>query len=197
VLFRSLADVVNRLEVLAVTDPLTGAYNRRYIMNEIKRELSASIRHGLPVSVIMVDIDYYKSINDRHGHQVGDDVLREFVQVLSGCIRTSDVLGRYGGEEFIVLSPHTRLQEAIRLAERLRETVNKWPFETTYGFLKFTVSLGVTSFDGDDGDCAFKDNESLEDILVDRLLAQADAEMYRAKAQGRNRVSPSLSELET
>jgi len=191
-----LIDAVNRLEVLAVTDPLTGAYNRRYIISEIKKELAASVRHGLPLSVIMVDIDHYKNINDRHGHQVGDDVLREFVQVLSGCIRTSDVLGRYGGEEFIVISPFTKLQEAIRLAERLRETVNKWPFETTYGFLKFTISLGAASFDGDAGVCDLND-EFLEDILVDRLLAQADAEMYKAKAQGRNRVSPSLSEPET
>ncbi len=177
-----LAETNARLEQIAITDQLTGAYNRRYIMREIEQELAIAIRHGLPLSIIMIDIDHFKNVNDNHGHQVGDEVLKEIVQVLSASIRTSDLLGRYGGEEFIVIAPLTGLQEALVLAERLRETVNKWPFETTYGFLKLTISLGVVTFDGKD--------DAFSGSLLDDLLVMADSEMYKAKAMGRNRVSP-------
>jgi len=181
-----LSEANARLELIAITDQLTGAYNRRYIMREIEQELAISIRHGLPLSIIMIDIDHFKNVNDTHGHQVGDEVLKEIVQVLSSSIRTSDLLGRYGGEEFIVIAPLTGLQETLILAERLRETASKWPFETTYGFLKLTISLGVATYDGK--------SEAYPSSLLDQLLAQADAEMYKAKALGRNRVSPELAE---
>lgn len=177
-----LAEANARLELIAVTDQLTGAYNRRYIMREIEQELAMSVRHGLPLSIIMIDIDHFKNINDTHGHQVGDEVLKEIVQILSSSIRASDLLGRYGGEEFIVIAPLTGLQETLVLAERLRETASKWPFETAYGFLKLTISLGVATYDGK--------SEASPSVLLDQLLAQADAEMYKAKAMGRNRVSP-------
>ncbi len=181
-----LAEANARLELIAITDQLTGAYNRRYIMREIEQELAISIRHGLPLSIIMIDIDHFKNVNDTHGHQVGDEVLKEIVQVLSASIRTSDLLGRYGGEEFIVIAPLTGLQETLILAERLRETASKWPFETTYGFLKLTISLGVATYDGK--------SEAYPGTLLDQLLAQADTEMYKAKALGRNRVSPEMAE---
>lgn len=181
-----LAEANARLELIATTDQLTGAYNRRYILREIEQELAISIRHGLPLSIIMIDIDHFKNVNDTHGHQVGDEVLKELVQVLSSTIRTSDLLGRYGGEEFIVIAPLTGLQETLILAERLRETTSKWPFETTYGFLKLTISLGVATYDGK--------TEASPSSLLDHLLAQADSEMYKAKAMGRNQVSPVLVE---
>lgn len=190
-----LAEANTRLEKKSITDQLTGAYNRRYIMRQMEQELAIAIRHSLPLSILLIDIDHFKNVNDTHGHQVGDEVLREMVQVLSESIRTSDVMGRYGGEEFIVLAPHTGLQEALVLAERLRETVSKWPFETTYGFLKLTISLGVATFDGKTESCDGK-TESFQSSLIDCLLAQSDAEMYRAKALGRNRVSPLLSETD-
>jgi diguanylate cyclase (GGDEF)-like protein len=177
-----LAEANAHLELIAITDQLTGAYNRRYIMRETEQELSRSVRHSLPLSITMIDIDKFKDINDTHGHQVGDEVLKEFVQVLSSSIRTSDVLGRYGGEEFIVIAPLTGHQEALILAERLREIVSKWPFETTYGFIKLTISLGVATFDGK--------TETSQGALLEQLLAQADAELYKAKAAGRNCVSP-------
>lgn len=181
-----LALTNSRLEMLAITDQLTGAYNRRYIVSQLEQELAITVRHNLPLSIIMIDIDHFKNVNDQHGHHVGDEVLKEMVNVLTDCIRSSDIIGRYGGEEFIVIAPLTSLQEALILAERLRETVSKWPFETTYGFLKLTISLGVATNESK--------AEHYHSSLVDRLLAMADAEMYRAKAQGRNRVSPTLLE---
>ncbi|MFX4261735.1 GGDEF domain-containing protein [Pelotomaculum propionicicum] len=177
-----LAEANARLELIAITDQLTGAYNRRYIMREIEQELAISIRHGLPLSITMIDIDHFKEINDTHGHQVGDEVLKEVVQVLSSSMRTSDLLGRYGGEEFIVIAPLTAHHEALVLAERLRETVSKWPFETTYGFLKLTISLGVATYDGK--------TEAYPSTLLEQLLARADAELYKAKSSGRNCISP-------
>jgi diguanylate cyclase (GGDEF)-like protein len=180
--YEELAEANARLELIAITDQLTGAYNRRYIMRKIEQELSISIRHGLPMSITMIDIDHFKDINDTHGHQVGDEVLKEVVQVLSSSIRTSDLLGRYGGEEFIIIAPLTGHQEALILAERLRETVSKWPFETTYGFIKLTISLGVATYDGK--------AETKPGTLLEQLLARADAELYKAKAAGRNCVSP-------
>lgn len=177
-----LAEANARLEQIAITDQLTGAYNRRYIMREIEQELSRSARHSLPTSVTMIDIDHFKDINDTHGHQVGDEVLKEVVQVLSSSIRTSDLLGRYGGEEFIIIAPLTAHQEALILAERLREAVSKWPFETTYGFIKLTISLGVATYDGK--------TETCQGAIIEQLLAKADAELYKAKAAGRNCVSP-------
>lgn len=183
-----LAEANSRLGLIAVTDQLTGAYNRRYIMRELEQELAIAIRHNLHLSIIMIDIDHFKNVNDTHGHIAGDEVLKEMVKALSGTIRTSDVLGRYGGEEFIVIAPHTGLEEALVLAERLRETVSKWSFKTAYGLLTLTISLGVTTFDGK--------TEPYQSSLIDRLLAEADAEMYKAKAQGRNRVSPSLLALD-
>lgn len=181
-----LAQANTRLELLAITDQLTGAYNRRYIVTQLEQELAVAVRHNLPLSIIMIDIDHFKSVNDQHGHQVGDEVLKEIVNVLSESVRSSDIIGRYGGEEFIVIAPLTGLQEALILAERLRETVSRWPFETMYGFLKLTISLGVVTYEGK--------AEPYHSSLVDRLLAMADTEMYRAKAQGRNRVSPTLLE---
>jgi diguanylate cyclase (GGDEF)-like protein len=177
-----LASANARLEQIAITDQLTGAYNRRYIMREIEQELAISIRHGLPLSITMIDIDHFKDINDTHGHQVGDEVLKEVVQVMSSSMRTSDLLGRYGGEEFLVIAPLTGHHEALILAERLRETVSKWPFETTYGFMKLTISLGVATYDGK--------TEAYPSTLLEQLLARADAEMYKAKSTGRNCVSP-------
>lgn len=177
-----LAEANARLELIAITDQLTGAYNRRYIMREIEQELAISIRHGLPLSITMIDIDHFKEINDTHGHQVGDEVLKEVVQVLSSSMRASDLLGRYGGEEFIVIAPLTGQQEALVLAERLREIVSKWPFETTYGFMKLTISLGVATYDGK--------TEAYPNTILEQLLARADAEMYKAKSAGRNCVSP-------
>lgn len=190
-----LAEANARLEVISVTDQLTGAYNRRYIMRQIDQELAISTRYGLPLSIIMIDIDHFKRINDTYGHQVGDGVLREIVQVLSGSIRTSDALGRYGGEEFTVLAPHTGLQEALLLAERLRQKVSGWPFNTARGLIEMTISLGVATYDGKAELCDSKDKQSRMS-LIDRLLARSDEEMYKAKAQGRNRVSPSITETE-
>jgi len=99
-----LAEANARLELIAITDQLTGAYNRRYIMREIEQELAISIRHGLPLSITMIDIDHFKEINDTHGHQVGDEVLKEVVQVLPSSMRTSDLLGRYGAGRSLLLS---------------------------------------------------------------------------------------------
>jgi diguanylate cyclase (GGDEF)-like protein len=156
------------LEFLATRDGLTQTWNRRaFLLAE--REIELCRRHGHRLSLLMMDLDHFKKVNDAHGHQYGDEVLRTFSQTTSAQIRTTDYLGRYGGEEFIVLLPLTRLDTALGLAERIRKAVAEAPPQFC------TVSIGVTDWRG------AQDN-------LDGMLARADEALYRAKQAGRNRV---------
>jgi len=166
------------LETLATTDALTGLANRRLALTLFERELGRARRYRLLLSVLMLDIDHFKQINDTYGHLVGDEVLRRLGEVVRTNIRAVDVAGRYGGEEFLIVMPETGLEGALVFAERLRSRVADLEFDAGPGkTFRITISVGVTQCE--DADAA----------TIDDLLAAADRALYQAKREGRNRVA--------
>ncbi len=173
---RELQEANARLERLAVTDGLTGVFNHRRFQEQLQAELLRSERHKRPMGVLMVDVDFFKKVNDAMGHPAGDELLRRLAEVLSADLRATDLIARYGGEEFAVILPETTKSEAMQVAERMRQAVETrinsgertWPN-------KVTVSIGVATFP--------EDGKSGEQVLT-----AADQAMYVAKRQGRNRV---------
>ncbi|MGC2854672.1 GGDEF domain-containing protein [Novispirillum sp. DQ9] len=164
------------LRHLAAHDPLTGAFNRRAFVDAALREQARASRHGHPLSVLLLDLDRFKAVNDTHGHGAGDGVLVHFVQLMNQMLRASDVLGRTGGEEFAVLLPHTDRANALAIAERLRGAVEATPAPHAPHPIAVTVSIGVSQVaPGEDG--------------IDAALGRADRALYRAKDLGRNRVA--------
>ncbi|WP_374341737.1 diguanylate cyclase [Azonexus sp.] len=159
----------------AVRDPLTGLYNRRYLDETLEREISRARRDGLPLSVVMLDIDHFKRINDTHGHQLGDEVLRLLGRTLLGDIRLEDVACRYGGEEFLILLPAMPLEAAVARAEGWRRAVASLALARDGHLVRFTVSLGVATF-------------PVHGATPDELTRCADLALYRAKREGRDRV---------
>lgn len=172
---RELQRTNQTLEQLAATDPLTGAENRRRFMEHVEAQIHRVKRGGAPFSVLALDLDNFKSINDRYGHQVGDDILKAFVKKCVAAVRPFDSVARVGGEEFMVLLPETTLESASIIAERVRNAVASTPFESGTQRLAVTVSIGASQ-SGLDGD------------TIDEILRVADERLYSAKHQGRNRV---------
>jgi len=161
---------------MAITDPLTGLHNRRYMNSQIQALVARATRGGDPVAVLVLDIDHFKAVNDTFGHDVGDEVLREFSVRLATNVRAVDLPCRFGGEEFVVVMPGTTLEAAHRIAERIRRDVGAAPFRIAGGdLLGVTVSVGVAATVG-----VYDTPEA--------LLKRADEGVYEAKAQGRNRV---------
>lgn len=157
----------------ATHDPLTGVWNRATILDTLEREFHRCQREDKPLSVMMVDLDHFKRINDSWGHQTGDDVLREVTKRMRSVLRPYDSLGRYGGEEFVVITPGCDKDAALNLAERLRGTVNATPVSTSTGALPITLSLGVASLS--------------RGLSTESLLRRADEALYQAKRAGKNR----------
>ncbi|QDV83239.1 Response regulator PleD [Stieleria magnilauensis] len=157
-------------------DALTGTMNKRYLLETLSRSIAAAVRQRQPVTVVMLDIDHFKSVNDTYGHLVGDEVLREFGRRVSTGCREDDLLARYGGEEFCLLLSATGAEEAFDVAERCRKAVCDQPFETAAGPLKITASFGF----------AVLNQEHSETGL--ELIHRADEKLYDAKRSGRNRV---------
>jgi diguanylate cyclase (GGDEF)-like protein len=166
-------------ERLSITDGLTGVFNRRYLALSLRREIERAQRFGRSLSLLMIDIDRFKDINDEHGHQRGDEVLVDLARRVLGEIRSQiDHFARYGGEEFVILLPETPCEGALRVAERVRRRIGERPFASSTGPpLRVTVSIGAAAYP-DDGDSA------------DDLLRAADGALYRAKERGRDRVEP-------
>ncbi len=164
------------LKELSNTDPLTHLYNRRYLMQAMDREFERALRKQHALSLVMIDIDHFKKVNDTYGHQEGDNVLIAVSALLQGMVRRYDVAARYGGEEFVALLPDTSLPQAMIFAERCRCVVQEVAFGGTIEQLSITVSVGVATFPSGKVNC------------VDSLLTQADDALYRAKQGGRNRV---------
>jgi len=162
---------------LAVTDQLTGLHNRRYMTGQLGALVNRAVRGGDPVAALMIDIDHFKKVNDNFGHDVGDEVLREFAVRLASNVRAIDLPCRYGGEEFVVIMPDTRLEDAERIADRIRRHVAGSPFRVSAGAenLTVTISIGVAATCGA-GDSA------------EALLKRSDEAVYAAKAAGRNTV---------
>jgi two-component system, cell cycle response regulator len=166
-----------RLEVLAQTDPLTMVLNRRALTTRLASELDRARRYEAVLSLLMIDLDHFKSVNDTYGHLVGDDVLRATAALLQQAVRSVDVVARYGGEEFVIVLPETPLSGAVAFAERVRQQIEDHPFRALSGErLRVTASIGVGVFPAEDVS------------TVDTLLAHADEALYRAKAAGRNQV---------
>jgi len=160
----------------AITDTLTGFYNRRGFSELGRREVERSLRFGHSLSAMMLDIDQFKQINDIHGHLTGDRVLVGVTQRCAQELRQIDLLGRYGGDEFVVLLPETGVENACRVAERLCATIAAIPFSANSKPLQITISVGVA--------CMQDGCKTLED-----LMERADGALYQAKESGRNRVA--------
>lgn len=162
---------------MAITDGLTRIYNHRFFQELFEKEYKRAVRYNTTFSLIMMDIDFFKRINDTHGHLYGDEILREMAGLVKGCLRTMDILARYGGEEFAILLPETDLEDAALTAERIRMAVENHDFPLSRGKrVTVTVSQGVTSFPA-------PDVRQRSDIV-----AKADAALYEAKEAGRNCV---------
>ena len=177
----SLRAANERNRVLSVTDPLTGAYNRRYMMEQLPRELERCRRYGNPLSVIMCDVDHFKQVNDVKGHSAGDDVLQQFVARMQRSIRAnSDWVARLGGEEFLIVLPETGFKGAMFVAEKIRAIMTTVPFVTREGDVVATSSFGVASSESHGPDLAMKS---------ETLIRAADQCLYTSKQSGRNRTT--------
>ncbi|MBT8085834.1 MAG: GGDEF domain-containing protein [Woeseia sp.] len=165
-----------KLREQALTDPLTGLYNRRHVFAGIDQQLKRYERYAEIFSIILIDADHFKHVNDNYGHSTGDATLRLIAKVCTAAVRKIDVVGRFGGEEFIILLPHTRADEATVVAERIRSDMGKLSREMLDGAVLVTLSLGVAEVGPQAAD-------------FNKLLAAADKALYMAKNSGRNRVA--------
>jgi diguanylate cyclase (GGDEF)-like protein len=161
------------LRTLATRDALTGALSRRALREEFSRAISLARRHRFELACIFFDLDHFKTVNDAHGHSVGDLVLRACVEACRDELRSTDTIGRFGGEEFAVLLPHTGAKAALAVAEKIRQAVARCRVEGETGPVRFTASFGIAALDGGD-------------IDVDQMFKRADTALYAAKAAGRN-----------
>ncbi len=170
-------EAARRLYESAVRDPLTHLYNRRYLDDRLEGEFAFALRHGSPLSILLLDIDLFKNINDTYGHQAGDEVIRRVAAVLGRAVRTEDLIARYGGEEFLVVARGTQEDAAAVVAERIRRLVQKTHVQWEQDSVEVTVSVGLAT-------------RTLERPYseVKALVAAADEALYRAKASGRNKV---------
>ena len=166
-------EVIYRLTII---DALTETHNKRFLLEFLDRELVRTSRHQRPLSLVMIDIDHFKAINDRLGHLAGDHALRELAARIKSNVRLDELFARYGGEEFAVVLPETTNEGAVQLAERLRLTIADQPFQFEGEAFSVTISLGVATTTGGEG------------MKAAELIHAADARLYQAKSDGRNRV---------
>ena len=167
-----------RNRILSITDALTGAYNRRYLMEQLPREFERCRRYAFPLSVLMCDLDHFKQVNDQRGHAAGDDVLQQFACRAQKYIRTnSDWIARYGGEEFLIVLPETGYADGVLVAEKIRNLVAASPFATRAGDTQVTASFGIASTGPNGPDLTLK---------AEALIRAADESLYKSKLAGRN-----------
>lgn len=164
-----------QLSDLALRDPLTGLFNRRYLEETLPRELARSLREGAPLSLVMMDIDHFKRLNDRHGHQAGDQVMKELARVLLKFMRSEDIACRFGGDEFVAILPGAPLRVAVQRAEEWRAAFRSLKVPCHGAELRCALSMGVAEF-------------PRHGTRGDQLLSCADQALYRAKRSGRDRV---------
>ena len=173
---KELLETNKRLELLSITDGLTKLNNHRYFQDELARAFEESQRYGRPLSLAMIDLDFFKKVNDTYGHAVGDEVLKQAASRFHESARSTDLVARYGGEEFAVMMPETELADAAVFAEKIRSLVAATPFDTQAGALQATVSIGVASV------------PHSRIPTAKELIVAADKALYRAKKNGRNQV---------
>jgi len=177
----SLKDALQKKRTIAMTDALTGAFNRRYLTRHLNRELKRSQRFGGDLSLLLLDIDHFKRVNDTHGHAVGDMVLKMLTNTIGACLRRdTDWCARLGGEEFVVVLEGADLAAAHTCAEKLRKTIANCSIPTSAGPIRITVSIGMSGLGG-----ASNRNAA----TVQSLMKQADTNLYTSKANGRNRIT--------
>jgi diguanylate cyclase (GGDEF)-like protein len=166
-----------KTQELTITDELTDLYNFRYFKSRLLDELKRADRYRQKLSILMLDIDHFKKVNDQYGHQTGNIILREVSSIISQCVRDVDVVARYGGEEFTVILPQTDREDASIIAERIRETIAKNYFQNNHGRREIKITISI-------GGCTYPDGTH----TLEQLLEKADSALYRAKAEGRNIV---------
>ncbi|NOR57881.1 MAG: diguanylate cyclase, partial [Sulfurimonas sp.] len=171
-------DYTKELEAMATTDQLTGLCNRLELDNIYSKELAKAARYDKVFSIIMIDLDYFKSVNDTYGHQVGDSVLKELSHILQSSIREVDTVGRWGGEEFLIICPQTNLDGALKLAEHIRVAIEYYDFDVAG---RKTSSFGVGTYHEND--------------TQDSMIERADNALYCAKEEGRNAVRAEIYKL--
>ena len=172
---RELNRLNRELEILANYDSLTGIYNRRHFLDQAAHEISRCARENSDLTMMMVDLDYFKSINDNYGHEIGDQVLVGSVQQIRHQLRDYDLFGRLGGEEFAILLPGSDIEDGIEIGTRIASELQRHPIESRAGAIPMTCSIGVAQFEHNGGS-------------LGELLDTADRYLYRAKQAGRNRV---------
>ena len=175
----NLHDAKDRLEYQASHDELTGLYNRHHMLKEMERELNQAVRYEVPFSLVLIDLDYFKKVNDTYGHAAGDEVLKYVAQLLKKGARTTDVIGRWGGEEFLVLLPHSTAENALKAVEKWLADVCHQPVSIPSGeSIPIAFSAGSAAFKKDDASAPVNE-------IINRLLARADERLYEAKHAGR------------
>lgn len=173
-----LKDANDKLRELAIRDELTGLHNHRYFQDQIENEMTRSVRYKRPVSLLLLDLDFFKKVNDTYGHPAGDHVLRETAKTLQKLVRQSDVVARYGGEEFAIILPETATSSAKVLAQRVRRGIEQMQITFEKQSIPITVSIGLAGSD-----------MSEEGITKTELISRSDQALYQAKHEGRNRVA--------
>ncbi len=173
---KELMETNRRLELLSITDGLTKLHNHRYFQDELARAFDEAQRYEKPLALAMIDIDFFKKVNDTYGHAVGDEVLKAVAQLYRDSVRSTDLVARYGGEEFAVMMPEATLDDAMIFAEKIRDIIESTPIQTQGGQVNATVSIGVASIPHT------RIHRSKE------LIVAADKALYRAKRGGRNQV---------
>ncbi len=173
---KKVQEKTRELERLVVVDELTGIYNRRYFKSRLEYLISISKRYLIPFCLTFIDLDDFKSVNDRFGHQIGDDVLKSIGSYLSSLSRETDTVARYGGEEFVFLLENTDKDSGLRFAHRIRDAVEGFEINTSKGMISLTVSIGIAC------------SEEVQPLTLDSIIALADQRMYWAKHKGKNRV---------
>jgi len=171
-----------RLKWVGLTDSLTGVHNRRYFEHRCQVEISQALRHKQPLACMFLDIDKFKRINDKHGHQTGDSVLRGVARLIQAQLRSSDTVARYGGEEFVVLLPQTAGHHALDIAERIRQAIAAQPFHSEAGeAMQASISIGLAML-------PLAEAAGHQENFAENLVSTADKALYQAKHTGRNRV---------
>ncbi|MBP0021881.1 MAG: diguanylate cyclase [Cyanobacteria bacterium SBLK] len=170
-----LKKALAELEKLATTDPLTGIANRRHLLTLGEQEFSRVCRYDRPFSILMIDLDRFKNINDTYGHSIGDEILKKMAKVTLSVLGTVDYFGRFGGEEFVILLPETNVKDAKEVAEKVGRKIAEMQFIHIEKIIKITVSIGVAAY-------------QIGDTTIDDILRRADDALYQAKGWGRDRV---------
>jgi diguanylate cyclase (GGDEF)-like protein len=177
---QSLREAKEKIQLLSITDPLAGTFNRRYLNDQLLKEVERARRYRRPLSAVMADIDRFKRINDERGHAAGDEVLKRFADLAKEVLRPSDWIARYGGEEFVLVLPETDAMGGAIAAEKLRAALASTPMPLASGDLEVTCSFGVA---------ALSSSKQSHDVAAAAMLKEADAALYTSKHEGRNRVT--------